>query len=552
MTLTPDQGRPSWPADLFRVPLEERTIVKALLGRAERSPDSPLVTYVDGPRLSAQDQVDRALQAGGALLAAGAAPGDRVVIFCGNHPFFLDAYLGATLAGLIPVPLNVSARGMSLEQMLADARPRVAVVDTEYLEVMTSALAEVGEKISPACSLLIVNLTTVTGGHDDFAAACAAANPCPVSNPTANELALILYTSGTTGPSKGVMIPHGMTFGWVDNRSWSVNLSPDDVSFSPLPLFHVGTLFNTVLAVMATGGEAAIAERFSATRYWQQVRETSSSVLFLVGSMLPILWAQPPGPGDRDHRARMALVVPCPTATFAQFEARFGVTLTSSFGMTDIGTIMGVPFGQHMRPGSTGIPLPTWECDIVDELDRPVGPDEIGELVARPRVPWLMQLGYWNRPVETLASWRNLWFHTGDRFRRDGDGWYFFVDRAKDSIRRAGENISSFEVEAAIARHPAVADVAVFPVPSELAEDEVMAIVTWRDNAEIPSFVELAVTTGEHIAYFAVPRYWEALDEMPRTETEKIRKTDLRRRGVADTTTDLGRAARSAMREAAK
>lgn len=515
--------------------LRDRTLVRALLTRAAQSPDSRLLSFIDGPVLTAGEVLAEVRRAGGALHGLGARPGDRVVIVCGNRPQFVTAFFGAVFAGCVPVPVNTAAKGDTLAALLADVTPSVVIVEAGLLKTIDVGLAAAGH----AATVVRIGGDGGDGGELDFDELVAAAQPCEIPDPEPSELALILYTSGTTGPAKGVMIPHAMTFGWVDNRQWSMRLGPEDVSFSCLPLFHVGTLFNTVLPIMVAGGEAAIAERFSASRYWDQVRATRATILFIIGSMIPILWSRPPSSQDRDHAARIGLVIPCPTENFHEFQERFGFPMTAAFGMTDIGTVMGVPYGVSQPPGSAGRPMPTWECDIVDENDVPVAAGEVGELVARPRQPWTMQLGYWNRLDATVQAWRNLWFHTGDRFRRDADGWYYFVDRAKDAIRRFGENISSYEVESALLAHAAVAEAAVFPVPSELAEDEVMAVITWRVGRSA-TYQELLEHCGERLPYFAVPRFVEALDQLPKTETEKIKKAELRARGVAGTTFDRG------------
>ena len=255
--------------------------------------------------------------------------------------------------------------------------------------------------------------------------------------------------------------------------------------------------------------------------------------------MTPILWNRDGGAAERGtRRAALAFVVPAPP-NLAEFEARFGLTVTEAFGLTDAGVPIGVPHGVERPPGSCGRAQPDWECRVVDELDNDVAADVVGELVVRPRLPYLSQLGYWNRPDATVSARRNFWFHTGDLFRMDAGGWFHFVDRAKDAIRRSGENVSGFEVEQVLNAHPKIAEAAVFAVPSDLAEDEVMAALLLEEDAVLP-WDELLEFCRSRLPYFAVPRYLEVMEEFPRTGTAKVRKADLRQRGVTSSTFDAG------------
>jgi crotonobetaine/carnitine-CoA ligase len=236
----------------------------------------------------------------------------------------------------------------------------------------------------------------------------------------------------------------------------------------------------------------------------------------------------------------VALSVPTPSAEFYEaFEKRFGLRLVSQYGMTDTSSIIGTPPDQPGRPGYAGIAHPDFECVIVNEHDEPLPDGVAGELVVRPRRPESIMASYWNNPQATMETWRNLWFHTGDVLVREPDGWFKFIDRQKDAMRRFGENISSFEVESVIARHPSVSEVAVYAVPSELSEDEVMAAVVLSPDAP-DDLTELGLFCDEHLPYFASPRYLLAVTELPMTKTRKVMKGELRRVGITADTVDRG------------
>jgi crotonobetaine/carnitine-CoA ligase len=265
--------------------------------------------------------------------------------------------------------------------------------------------------------------------------------------------------------------------------------------------------------------------------------------------MAPILWRQEPSHWEQAHKLRLGLVIPAPLDHYEEFEARFKIKCTELYGLTDANLPLGVPHGEN-RPGSCGVPVPGWECRLVDDYDEEVEPGEPGQLVVRPTRPWVGQLGYWRMPEATVAAWQNLWFHTGDLMRQDEDGWFYFLDRSKDAIRRSGENISSYEVEQVLLSHPAVFEAAVYAVRAELAEDEVMAAVVLEPGKETTP-EEILKWCEPKLAYFAVPRYLDIRTSIPKTQTEKVQKQILRNEGVTPTAYDRGPSGRR-MRERAR
>jgi crotonobetaine/carnitine-CoA ligase len=357
-----------------------------------------------------------------------------------------------------------------------------------------------------------------------------------------------MYTSGTTGPSKGVLHTHNSIVAFGDKAQWLFRYTADDVSHNCLPLFHANALCVTLLPSVRIGATAFFGRRFSASGFWPELREHKATVTSILGAMVPILWGAEPSARDLDNEVRVALSVPTPPAEFYDgFERRFGLRLVSQYGMSDTSMVIGTPPDVRGRPGYAGVCSRDFECVVVDEHDQPVPDGTPGELVVRPLKPDIIMRGYWNNPSATLDAFRNLWFHTGDVLIREPDGWFKFIDRKKDAMRRFGENISSFEVESVIAMHPDVAEVAVYGVPAQLSEDEVMAAVVFRPGHE-PDMASLGCYCDEQLPYFASPRYLVALDELPKTENEKVRKDVLRGRGVTPETVDRGPRGRSAQR----
>lgn len=505
---------------------------------AAASGRKPVVQFIDGPSITAEDLLQLSSQAGGVFQQLGVHRGDRVAIMLSNSEEFLWAYFGAAICGAVSVPLNVELRGPILEHMLAESEPTVIVAETQYVPTLEVALSTTGVETT------ILRAGSSGGGTDEFRSAVLGSDPGGFVETAPADLAVILYTSGTTGRSKGIMVCNRMSMSLPAAVEQSLEYRADDVMYNVLPLFHGNTLNISLLPALRTGATAVIGRRFSASNWWKEITECGATAISLLGSMVPILWNRPPTEFDRAHNVRIALAVPAPMTEYEGFEQRFGLRLASLYGMTDCGLTILTPPGQG-RPGYAGTAHDDWECRVVDEFDEPVPDGYGGELVLRPKRPFITQLGYWRNAEATVTAWQNLWFHTGDRMIRDPDGWFRFVDRKKDAIRRFGENISSFEVESVILSHPAVAEVAVFPVPSEMEEDEVMAAVVLEEGSSCTA-AQLSEHCTHLLPYFAVPRFIDIRGHLPKTSTEKVRKEVLRAEGVTSSTWDLGPTGRRA------
>lgn len=459
-------------------------------------------------------------------------PGDRVAAMCENRIELLELILGCAWSGAIAVPINTAVRGAQLEHVLSNSEPRLLAADGALIGWLDHVDAHV--------------VPEQLWSFDDDAPGSVAGRP--VTTPPAvdealpphplrpGETAAILYTSGTTGPSKGVCCPHAQLYWWGVLVSEILAVEEGDVLYTCLPLFHTNALTAFVQALVS-GGTYVLGPRFSASQFWARVGEVGADVTYLLGAMVSILMGRAPARADHDHRVRVALAPATPPWLLEPFRERFGVQLVEGYGSTETNCPIAPERPADARPGYMGPVRPGFAARVVDEEDREMADGVAGELVLRHEEPFAFATGYYRMPEQTVQAWRNLWFHTGDRVVREADGWYRFIDRAKDAIRRRGENISSWEVEQVLVEHPAVQVAAAFPVPSELGEDEVMAAVVLEPGATL-SPQELIAHTEPRLAYFAIPRYVEFVSELPLTENGKVRKQVLRERGVTASTWD--------------
>ncbi|HEX4761018.1 MAG TPA: AMP-binding protein [Thermoleophilaceae bacterium] len=503
------------------LPLAERTIPGLLERQAERYGDRPLVHAPNGTRTFAELR-DAVAGRAGTLRDAGISPGDRVALMCGNRIELLELMLACAWSGAIAVPLNTALRGEGLWHALTNSGARLMVADEDQLE-WVSALGELPD-------LRDVRATEGLPSPGELV---------PAFDAAPGDIATILYTSGTTGPSKGVLGPNAQVITFAQSIVDLLEIGEDDVLYTCLPLFHVNA-WSAFFHALLTGARYHVVTRFSASRFWQDAVDTGATITYLIGAMIPILLSRPPGELDRAHSIRAVNGMAPPSEMADAARERFGIEVTECYASTECGCALGAPIGRQ-NPGWMGRAMPGYEVRVVDEDDAPVPQGEAGELIVRSDDPFAMFQGYFAMPGATVAAWRNLWFHTGDRVVQDHTGWIRFVDRTKDAIRRRGENISSFEVESVLLGHPAVGDAAVFPVPSDLGEeDDVMAAIIVRDGEQLDP-LELVRWCEGRIAYFAIPRYIDLVHTLPMTENGKVRKVVLRERGVGPDTWDLER-----------
>ena len=529
----PHRSEPYLLPDLF-APLE-RTVPAILTRQAARYGNRRLVT-VSGTTFTFAEMLTAAAGYAGALAQAGVKAGDRVAILCANRAELLLSVLGCGWLGAIAVPVNTASRGAQLEHILANCGARLMVIERE----LTGVLAPLSRDRIAVETLWLVG----EGPMPDPAGFTAAPFP-PPADPVQPHAVLpgdtfaILYTSGTTGLSKGVCCPHAQYFWWAFYTAGLLGVREGDVLMTTLPLFHTNAL-NSFFQALLYGATLVVEPRFSASGFTAGLAREGATITFVLGAMVPILLAQEPRSTDRAHSVRLALAPAVPAHFHRQFMDRFGFGLIDGYGSTETNCIMGAPLAEQ-RPGLMGRLLSGFSARVVDAHDNEVPDGEAGELMLRADEPFAFATGYFGMAEKTVEAWRNLWFHTGDRVVRESDGFYRFVDRMKDAIRRRGENISSYEVEQVIVSHPAVENAAVFPVRSELAEDEVMAAVVLRADARL-SHAALLDFCQPLMPYFAVPRFVEFVEALPVTENGKVTKYRLRERGVTAATWDRDKA----------
>ena len=518
-------------------PPAERTLPKMLARQAKRHGARRLVT-VGGRSLTFAESEAAAAGYAAALAAAGVSAGDRVAIICGNRLELLLTILGCGWLGAIAVPINTASRGAQLEHILANCGARLLVVERELVPVVErldrgrialEALWLVGEGEEAQNEPHPFSATPFPQPRDG-------APPHPVEP---GDTFAILYTSGTTGLSKGVCCPHAQYFWWAVYTGGLLGVGDGDVLMTTLPLFHTNAL-NAFFQALLNGASLVVESRFSASQFFARLAEEKATVTYLLGAMVPMLLAQKPSGAERSHRARIALSPAVPAHFHRQFVERFGIGLVDGYGSTETNCVMGV-LATEQQPGTMGRLLSGFAARVVDNHDNEVPDGEAGELILRADQPFAFATGYFGMPEKTVEAWRNLWFHTGDRVIRESTGYYRFVDRMKDAIRRRGENISSYEVEQVLISHPSVANAAVFPVRSELAEDEVMAAIVLRTGAQIEP-AGLLDFCQPLMPYFAVPRFVEFVETLPATENGKVTKYKLRERGVTAATWDREKA----------
>jgi carnitine-CoA ligase len=529
----------------------QRTVPEMLNRQAERYGDK-LVFICGAEQWTFAQAREIAARYAGVLLAAGIAPGDRVAVLCGNRPELLRLVLGCAWAGAVSVPLNAAVRGFALQHMLINSAAKILAIEAELLPALDTidltALpltqiwiigAPQRAGVPPALSIEKPVADAPVGRPLSQNVAIdplpAPGNQAPAATPSPGDLFTILYTSGTTGLSKGVCCPHAQYFWWGAYTGWQLDVRESDVLHTPLPLFHTNAL-NCFFQALLHGATQVVEARFSVSGFWSALARSGASVTYLLGAMVPMLLSRPPAPAEREHRVRVALAPGVPENFHDEFTRRTGVVLLDGFGSTESNLIIASRPGDR-RPGFMGRLVPGFTARVVDDADNEVADGEAGELIVRADAPFSLASGYFAMPEKTLEAWRNLWLHTGDRVVRAPDGYYRFIDRMKDAIRRRGENISSYEVEQVLGSHPAVALAAVFPVSSELAEEEVMAAVVLKDGARA-SEEELVRFCENRMPYFAVPRFIELTATLPRTENGKVQKFKLRERGRTATTWD--------------
>ncbi len=488
-----------------------RTVGQTIEAAAERWPDRIGVDFGTAA-YTYRDLWARARRTAAAFAAQGVKPGEAVLVMLDNTIEFVDAWLGLALIGAIQVPVNTEYVGQILRHQVKDSGAWLMLIDQAYVSRVEALGADRGA---------LRRLLVVGSGSRDWEDIFESATELPhdaIVTAAEHDIVAIMYTSGTTGPSKGVRVAHAQAFTYAQHAGEAMQLAQGDVYFAPLPLFHIAGQWALVYACFQIGATAIVRRRFSAGEFWSTVRESGARVSFLLGAMANFLARQEPKP---------VLLVPL-INDVDDFRRRFGVRVCTCYGSTEVNVPL-ISDYEVTEPGIAGRPVAGFDIRIVDEHDRDVPVGAVGELVVRSSEPWLLATEYHRNPEASLRLFRNLWLHTGDAFRKDAHENYFFVDRIKDYIRRRGENISSFEVEREVNAHPAVLECAAVAVKSASTEDDLKVVVVLKSGMTLEP-EELREFLRGRVPRFMVPDIVEVIAELPKTPTGKIQKHLLRGR----------------------
>ena len=538
------------------------TIGSWLRETARRNGSRPAIEAMG--EAASYEELDRSADrlAAGLTRELGLRAGESAAVMMRNSLACVDVWFAMARAGVVDVPVNVAQQGDGLRYVLSQSRSKVVICDAEFLGRLAAVLSDL-----PEIRHVVVHRPSGGAG----AAGAGAAPPgvtlhelpslyvdespkLPRLQP--QDVAAILYTSGTTGPPKGAMLSHAANLTLARHTRWLMGYGSSDVLYTAFPLYHINARYTTVMCALDAGARCILEQRFSAGDFWNVCRRKGVTAFNYMGALIMMLWKQPPRPDDRDNPVQRGFGAPCPVEIWEVFEERFGVKLTEVYGSTEVPIVvqngMAAASLADRVIGSAGLPSGLYDLRVVDpDDDGSLPPGRPGEILVRPRREGVAFSGYFDMPEATAEAWRGGWFHTGDRGVIGEDGRLSFIDRMKDCVRRRGENISSYEVEHTICSHPAVLEAAVVGVPSELSEEEVLACVVLKDGERL-SAAELVEFCSGRMADFAVPRYVRWMSELPKNASQRVQKFLLRSQGLTPDVWDSCAAAKPAVKSAVK
>ncbi len=522
----------------------ERLLSRLLEDRAAHYGERVFLDFKGERRITYRELDETANRFANGLRALGLDKDKKIGLLMQNCPDYLYLLFGAAKIGAVTVPINTAYKGGLLTHIINNSDAEVLVVDEQCL----ATVSEIADDLQGLRTILI-----------DSTGDASSAQPGPVNNLTRFDLlqleslhqadsdkpesdvrhsdtVMIMYTGGTTGPSKGVVMSNHSYYFYTCLVAGSIGYNEEDVSYTCMPLFHINAQIGSIVSALYAGAQVALYQRFSARTFWDEIRSAGATVFLGMGSVGNILMKNSPTPEDRSHRVRLSVLVP-PPGDLEGFEDRFGFrVIYETFGMTE-GLFLPPKLYEPRKRGCCGKPIDDYQVRIVDDDDEVLGANQIGELVFRPRRPYTMMSEYYKMPEATLEAFRNLWFHTGDLAYLDEDGFLYYVGRKKDAIRRRGENISAYEIEIVVNQHPSVLESAAVAAPSELGEDDVRIVVALKPGAEL-SPEELIGFCESRMAYFMVPRYVEFREGLPKNFSQRTEKYKLREEGISAITWD--------------
>ena len=529
------------------LPRERWTLVEAVRHQARAQGEREFLSFENGERFSFAE-FDRLTDCLATALAnLGLTAGDRILGLLTNSKEFMITMIATHKIRAVFVPVNTELRGGFLEHQIINSSPRIIVVDDNLMgrfssfdpsETGIETVVGVGDESSPDISKLGL-LAEVSQVRMD-SLLDTTPNTEKLADPSPSDVCTIMYTSGTTGPSKGVLMPQGHCYLFALGIVAAMELTEQDRYFCCMPLFHANGLFMQVYASLLAGSSCHVTKRFSVTDWLNIVREENVTVTNALGVMPEFIFRSPPSPNDRDHKMTRILAIPVAEEWGVAMQERFGVKLRQGFGMTEVNMVAYSDLDDPVMSGCAGPPLSDFfEVIIADpDSDVELPRDQVGEILVRPKIPFCFNVGYFKMPDKTVEAWRNLWFHTGDAGRMDSEGRLFFVDRIKDRIRRRGENISSYELEQTLNEYPGVIESAAvgLRVPGAGGEDEIKAVIAINGPSPDPeAFLDWCVP---RMPRHTVPRYLEFVAELDKTASGKIRKQAIRDAGVTENTWD--------------
>lgn len=517
------------------------TVIAALDRAVAKHPERVLLDF--GGEFYTYGQVDQlSTRLAHSLAALGVQAGQTVLSMLDNNIDAVVTWLAINKLCAVSVPVNTALRGEFLRHQIADSQAAIVICEADYVE----RIAQVADGLPemqlilhrthltkvPECRARIAPLDEHRGRRDDAIE----------TKPNPWDLACIVYTSGTTGPSKGCMLSYNYMCNLARLQLRAGPATENDITITPLPLFHMNALCVGILSNIMVGARVAIVQRFSVSNFWPEVERSGATIASILGSMGGLLAQAPDNESMKRCVGQIHTVRGNPFTEESKriWRERFGAKQVggNGYGLTEASVITSLPAGEYAAPGSSGKRIPDFDVRIVDDLDRELPANTPGEIVVRPLRPDIMFMGYWGRPADTMKLLRNMWFHTGDIGKFDEEGFFYFVDRKKDYLRRRGENISSFEMEAAFAAHPAIEEVAVHAVPSDKGEDDVKVTAVLKPgSALMPE--ELFKWAIDSVPYYALPRYIEFRSSMPKNPQGRVLKYQLREEGKTPTTWDL-------------
>ncbi|MFA7271031.1 MAG: ATP-dependent acyl-CoA ligase [Sterolibacterium sp.] len=512
---------------------DQRTIGYLLNDRASKYPDK-VFGHITGEEVTYAQLAERVNRVANAFLDLGVKKGDNVSVMMSNCPEYIYTWFALAKIGAVEAVINTAFKGETLEYFINYGGAKIAVIDEDLMDrifriqgSLKSLEKLVVRKVPTEGKMPNTRFETVP-----YATMLSASALEPKTEPPRyTDPVAIMYTSGTTGASKGVVYSHNFCYANAANYINGLGLTQDDKLYNCLPLFHMNAKFLSILPTLVLGTSCVLVDKFSASRFWDEIRQHRATVFNFLGSMITILWNQPEKDDDARVPARIALGVPVPTELERPFEKRFGLKLIQAFGATETGLVVTTPLDEEVPIGSCGKPFPDCEVRIVDEDDNEVPPGVRGEFVFRPKKPFTMMSGYYQKPEATVDVTRNLWYHYGDYGRTDENGFLYFIDRKKECMRRRGENVSASEVEAVVNKYPGVMESAASGVWSDMGEEDIKISICLKEGATVDP-LDLLRFCEEGMPWFAVPRYVEFREDFPRTPTGKVAKFRLKEEGV--------------------